>query len=197
MSKRKLQWVILTILVIITISQTNMIQTNSIEGKEANKDVVELTYESDLIAIDLNMNPEGGATEGLYGISTIKDQYVGAHFYLDSSVDPDRKAIINFVFRNSNQGARTTDGALYLLKVATDGSYDIDIIESWTSFDPVFTASWGSYAKSYELTPANLEANHSYTIGWRNDETDNGNSLECWVCCVQVKYYIKRTLPTS
>ena len=192
--KGKLKLIISIIMVITTISQTNMIQTNIIEGKEANKDVVELTYETDLVAIDLNMNGEAGATEGLYGILTVKTQFVGAHFYLDSSVDPSRKAIINFVFRNGNHGARTTDGALYLTKVAVDGSYDIDIIESWTSFDPIFTANWGSYVKSYEITPANLEADHSYIIGWRNDETDNGDATQCWVCCVQVKYYIKRSV---
>ena len=148
-----------------------------------------VSYAYDRTVIDLNLIPIDGATETLFGVKTIKTQMAGAHFFIDSKVDAIRDIEITFIFRNGGHGARTTDGALYLAKVKVDGSYDVSLIESYTSFDAVFSANFGSYKKTYTLLAEDITKDYSYTIGWRNDETDYEGATQCWVSCIQVKYY--------
>jgi len=151
-------------------------------------------YATDQVPINLSLYPGSGASFDSNGITTIKDQRAHMRLYTTVNIDEDRDLILDFVFRNGLHGARTTDGALTVVKWDTDGSANSVVIENNLNFDAVFTANSGFYHKSYTLSSSDLEADHMYYMNWENEETDNGNATTCRVTSVHATYYIKRSI---
>ena len=187
--KGKLKLIISIIMVITTISQTNMIQTNSIEGKETNKDVVELTYETDNITVPLVLWSPTGAGLGTPGFLLETNDSIVGTLFLSEHVAINRPIIFTLIWRYGN--GLVIDGELSLWRNPSDGLSGTTTIEDAINHDVTFGAVTTYIETTYTLATINLVSDCIYRIAWVNVDASS-----IYVVSIQADYLVKRSLPT-
>ena len=138
-SKRDLKWVVLILLVMITISQINVI-----EGKEITSDIPEVIYETDYITIELEKYPLFSADlhEGQIRLDA-DGEAVGFTTYLDDKIDPNENVILTCVWYRVDNNNDTLDIYEGIWSYMTDGTLSTStIINAQTTWDACPTDKW-------------------------------------------------------